>query len=130
MPLPITALYVALMALISTWLSTGAARARGAAKVAVGDGGNTARLVAMRRQANFVEYVPLLMVMFAVLELNGAGAALLHGLGIALVIGRVVHPFGLNAENPATPGRIAGAGLTLVVTLVAAGVLLYTFFVA
>jgi len=53
------------------------------------------------------------------LEFGGAPENLVHGLGIALVVARVVHPFGLRAGvGPSIP-RVIGALTTWVVLLVA-----------
>jgi uncharacterized protein len=41
---------------------------------------------------NAAEYVPLALVLMLILELNGASAAWLHVLGIALVVGRLPTP--------------------------------------
>lgn len=121
MPIPITSLYLVVFALFACVLSTFPGRLRGSTGISIGDGGNPELLLAMRRQANFVEYVPYLMTMFAALELNGAGAAWLHGLGIALFVARVCHAVGLKADSIQSPLRGIGAGGTFLITLVAAG---------
>ena len=124
-PLPITALYLALFCLFASYLAFGPGKLRGMEGISVGDGGRPDLLVAMRRHGNFVEYVPYFMIMFAVMELNGSSAMLLHGLGIGMVVARICHAVGLGEE--VTPLRGAGAGLTFVISLIAAGVLGYQF---
>ena len=79
----------------------------------------------MRKHGNFVEYVPYFMIMFTVMELNGASALLLHGLGIAMLASRICHAAGLKEE--VTPLRGVGAGGTFLVSLIAAGTLAYQF---
>jgi len=123
--LPISALYLGVFCLFAAYLSFLPGKIRGTERISVGDGGRMDLLIAMRRHANFVEYVPYFMLMFAVLELNGAPATLLHGLGIAMVVSRVCHAAGLKEE--VTPLRGVGAGGTFVISLIAAGVLLYQF---
>lgn len=125
-PVPITALYLAIFAVFSGVLAFPAGRIRGAEGISIGDGGRPDLLLAMRRHANFVEYVPMLLIMFAVLELNGASAMLLHGLGVALIIARVLHAIGLKADRT-TAARGIGAGGTLLITIIAAGVLITQF---
>ncbi|MGI9430595.1 MAG: MAPEG family protein, partial [Myxococcota bacterium] len=115
MPVPITALYLALFAVFSGLLAFPAGRLRGSTGISIGDGGNPDLLLAMRRHANFVEFVPLLLVMFAALELNGASAAVLHGLGVALIVARVCHAVGLDKDSMASPLRGIGAGGTLLI---------------
>lgn len=127
MPIPITALYLAIFAVFSGILAFPAGKIRGATGISVGDGGNLDLLLATRRHGNFVEYVPLLLIMFAALELNGASAALLHGLGLALLAARICHAVGIKKDTIANPLRGVGAGGTLLITLIAAGVLAWQF---
>ena len=127
MPVPITALYVAIFAVFSFVLASVPGRMRGGLGISVGDGGNPELLLAMRRHGNFLEYVPILLVMFAVLELNGASAALLHGLGVALFVARVLHAMGLKGDTVANLPRGIGAGGTALITAIAAGNLIYQF---
>ena len=73
MPLPITALYAGVLALILTWLSSGAGLMRGKTKIPYGDGGDAQLLEKMRRHGNATEYVPIAVILLGILELNGAG---------------------------------------------------------
>jgi uncharacterized membrane protein YecN with MAPEG domain len=130
MPVPITAFYAALLTLIAIVLTQFVGQARLAAGVALGDGGNSTLLVAMRRHANFTEHVPLALILLALIELNGAGAALMHSLGIVLVASRIVHPFGLHHEDMRRKARLIGALGTLLVSVVAAAVAGYQGFTA
>ena len=126
MPVPITALYLAIFALFASFLAFLPDKIRGSEGISIGDGGRPDLLLAMRRHANFVEYVPYFMIMFAALELNGASAGLLHGLGIAMIASRVLHAVGLGESIRSLPRGI-GAGGTLLCILVAAGTLFYQF---
>ena len=53
--------------------------------------------------SNFVEYVPLGLLLCLLLEIKNSPPVVLHGLGSALILGRVLHAFGSN--------RMAGSGL-------------------
>ncbi|MEM1141739.1 MAG: MAPEG family protein [Pseudomonadota bacterium] len=66
----------------------------------------------MRAQANFVETVPLAIVLLIVMEFLGATPVWLHALGSALVIGRIAHYLGLSGLGPAA-FRPLGMILTL-----------------
>ncbi|MEE2915006.1 MAG: MAPEG family protein, partial [Pseudomonadota bacterium] len=92
---------------------------RGKTKISIGDGGNQEMLLAMRRHANFVEYVPLALIIIAMMEMNRAPDHAIHGLAGALVVARIAHAFGLHHSNIMTGGRIGGAMLTALVTVVA-----------
>ena len=55
-----------------------------------------------------------------IFEINGGSAAWLHGLGIALVIGRLAHAQGLSQSAGTSAGRLVGNVLTWAVILLAA----------
>ena len=120
MPLPVTALYAALLALVGVTLQQLVGRERLRAGVPLGDGGDPRLLAAMRRQANFVEQVPIALLLLGIVELNGASATWLHALGATLLVSRVVHPFGLDAADMRRLPRLLGALGTLLMVLAAA----------
>jgi uncharacterized membrane protein YecN with MAPEG domain len=118
--IPITTLYVAIHGLIILGMAVFVARRRGAAKISLGDGGNESLLAAMRVQGNYGEYAPIALMMILVLELMGGTPLLLHGLGIALTIGRLAHWQGLASSTGTSVGRAIGTSLTFLVILVGA----------
>lgn len=97
---PLGAIYLAL------WMDI--ARTRGAMKVSIGDAGDTTLLLRIRRHGNFVEWVPMVLIMMMLGEGLGAPAIYLHVSGALLLLGRMVHPFGLKADNAAHPLRYVG----------------------
>jgi hypothetical protein len=109
MPVPITTLYAALQGLVMFGLLIPLGRLRARTQVSIYDGGNPELGVAIRRHANWTEFVPFALLLLLLLELNGAPTALLHGLG-ATVMNK--------------PLRSIGAGGTLLVILVAVVALL------
>jgi uncharacterized membrane protein YecN with MAPEG domain len=114
---PITTITIAAaLALINLWLSIRTGQARTAAKVSIGDGGDPRLMARMRAHANFIEYVPIALILMALIDVYGHNSRLLWLLGIALVIARVLHPFGMDRPSP-NPFRITGILLTYVVTL-------------
>ena len=119
MPVPITALYAALQGLLVIALEMPIGRLRAQTNVSIYDGGNTALAAAIRRHANWAEHVPFVLLLMALLELNGASAALLHFLGLALLASRIAHPFGLDPAQMRRPLRAVGALGTLLVSVVA-----------
>lgn len=125
MLLPTVALYAGLLALTGQFLASVVGTTRGRLKIPLGDGGKPELIVANRRHMNFVENVPILITLLAVIELNGAPKLWIHVMGVALVAARLVHPFGLNMDNMSSPARIFGAAVTALVTLAAAAILLW-----
>ncbi len=109
------AFYAGLNGLILMWLSINVGQVRSRERVSMGDGGNARVIRAMRGQANFVEYVPVCLIQLVLMAGLGAPLWLLHPLGIALTLGRLLHGWHfIQADAPAWQ-RGAGAILTAVV---------------
>jgi uncharacterized membrane protein YecN with MAPEG domain len=115
-----TALYASLLGLLAVGVAFPAGMLRGKLNISVGDGGNPDLLLAMRRHANFSEWVPLALILIALLELNRASPRGLHILGAALLIARLMHAFGLKSDSMKNIGRGIGAMATALVTVAAA----------
>ncbi len=119
MQVPITALYAGILAIYSIWLSSRAGLMRGKTGISILHGDNMELAEKMRRHGNFTEYVPIVLILIGVLELNGGPAIFLHSLGAALVIARVAHAKGLYHDNISHPLRAVGAAGTALITVVA-----------
>ena len=119
----ITAFYASLLALILVGLSGWVIAGRGAKNTMLGDGGDATMTRRIRAHANFIEYVPLALLIIALLEGSGASRGFVRFLLIILFIARILHPFGMIAPDK-TPQQLAcrGGGIagTLLVILVAA----------
>ncbi|MCS6759577.1 MAG: MAPEG family protein [Candidatus Devosia euplotis] len=57
----------------------------------------------IRQHGNFIEWVPLTLVLMILAEAQGIDALWLHAAGVLLLIGRLAHPFGLKIDNAAHP---------------------------
>jgi uncharacterized membrane protein YecN with MAPEG domain len=99
-------------------LSLRVSQARGLAKVSLGDGGDPLLLARMRAQANFTEFVPIILIMFGLIEANltpgGTGLLLLGITGVLLILVRIAHAIGMATSVP-TLGRKVGAGGTFLI---------------
>lgn len=116
----VTPLYAGLLGLLLLVLSYLVSRQRRKHRISIGDGGVPALQAAIRVQGNFTEYVPVALILLALLELSHHSLYLLHVLGAALVIGRVLHAYGLTVKpHGASPGRLVGVLLTWLVILIA-----------
>ncbi|TGD94607.1 MAPEG family protein [Methylobacterium nonmethylotrophicum] len=123
----LTAAYGAVLALLFAGLSAWVMARRLSANVLHGDGGDAVLLHRARSQANFAEYVPLILLLVGLLEAQGASRVLVHGLLVVLLVGRVLHPFGMTAPaNSARQFACRGGGIlaTFAVLVVAALALL------
>lgn len=123
----VSPLYVGLCALIFLMLSALVIRRRAVRGVWFGDGGHADLQRAIRVQANFVEYTPLALLVIVVLEVAGYRAWLIHTLGVALVVGRLVHAWGLTRSGEASFGRFVGTNLTFLVLFVGGALLIWCF---
>jgi hypothetical protein len=83
----------------------------------------------LRVQANFVENVPLALILLLLLELNGTPPEILHGFGISLVILRVLHAWGLSRNEGANYPRLIGAQGTFMLLSVMGVALIYGFLI-
>ena len=121
----VTPLYAGLLAIWFLVLSAMVIRFRRAGRVSLGDGGNQSLLRAIRGHANFAEYVPLALLLMAILEISRFSIYLLHALGITLVVARLLHGFALTFMPHFRFGRRAGAVLTFAVLIIEAVLCLY-----
>ena len=114
----ITALYAGLLGLMSVAIAVAVGRVRASTGISVGDGGNLELIAAMRRHANFIEFVPLALILIGLLELDGVGSTAIHALGAGLVFARVCHAVGFRTDDSLKALRPIGAiGSTLVLVI-------------
>ena len=127
MQVPITLLYAGIFGIFALVLSFGAGSFRGKTGISVlhGEPQNMELAERVRRHQNFLEYVPLLLILMAAIELNGGSGTLLHVVGSLLILARIAHAVGLKHDNMGHVGRLIGAGGTALLTLVAAGYALW-----
>jgi len=120
----VTPLYAGLLAVWFVLLSVRVVglRRRG---IVFGDNGDVGVIRIVRAQANFAEYVPLALLMMGFLEVGRHSIYVLHALGIALVVARLVHGLALSFGWNTRFGRVAGAAITFFVLLVEAALCLY-----
>jgi uncharacterized membrane protein YecN with MAPEG domain len=112
MPLSVTALYAAILALIIVALGINVTVHRVKLQVSLGDGGNPQMRRMIRLHGNAVEYLPLALVLMALYELNGGLHWALHAIGIALVAGRLIQTAAMWGNELPKPGRGIGQVLT------------------
>ena len=87
-------------------------RVRG--RVSMGHGENETLQVRMRAHANLAEHVPLILLLMALVERAGGERLWLQVAAALLIIGRLMHPFGMARPAPNVL-RAGGMMLTWVV---------------
>lgn len=123
MQVPITLLYVSIFAIFALVLSFKAGSFRGKSGISLlfGEPTNMELAEKVRTHQNFLEYVPMFLLVFAAIELNGGSNVFLYVVGDLMIISRIAHAIGLKHDNMGHPGRFIGAAGTALITLVTAG---------
>lgn len=123
----IAGFYVALGALLILALAIRVMWLRNTHRVGLGSGGHEDLARAIRTHANAVEYLPIALLLLVLLALEQTRPDWLHLFGIVLIVARVLHAIGLSAHAGYSFGRMVGAGLTLLVMLAMAILLILRF---
>jgi uncharacterized protein len=119
MTLHITTIYAIILALMMTGLSMAVTMKRAKTGISILHGDNMDLATSMRRFGNFIESVPLGLLLLLLMEVQTATQLWLHASGALLVIGRMAHAAGLDAQNAKSPLRIMGGMLTMVSRMIA-----------
>jgi hypothetical protein len=123
----LTGVYAALLALVFAGLSIWVIAGRAKHRVHHGDGGNDDMNRRIRAHGNFAEYVPLILLLVALLEAGGAGRFTVHALLLPLLAARLMHPIGMVAPVASLQQGIfrgIGASVTMLILVVASVLLL------
>ena len=107
----IVTIYAAVYTLIILWLSLKVINNRRKFRVLLGDGGVQELQIAMGTHSNATEYLPIGLLLLAVLELNGAWGWLIHLFGVILIVGRGYHINGMFTQR--LKYRVLGMQITI-----------------
>ena len=119
----ITALYAGLLATLLFILSIRVIGLRGNPAfsfIAHGKGEKELLQRAIRAHGNFTEYVPMMLILLAFLELSEVSELKLHLLGGSFLLGRVMHGICMGFMRSSMLLRVGGTALTLFPLLAAA----------
>ncbi|WP_395354947.1 MAPEG family protein [Vibrio sp. D3] len=111
----ITALYASILAILIIWLAVQVIKQRRLNQIAYADGGVEALQIARSAQSNATEYIPITLILMALLEFNSAYPIWIHLTGIIFVIGRIIHARGILKED--LKRRVRGMQVTFLVIL-------------
>jgi hypothetical protein len=113
----ITGFYAGLLGLIFVALSISVIIKRNQAKISLGEGENTDLIKRIRMHGNFAEYVPFILVLMGFMEFVAVSPMLLHILGAATVLSRLLHIYALSDPHKRIPMRAAAMVVTFSVIL-------------
>jgi uncharacterized membrane protein YecN with MAPEG domain len=120
MILPITLTLTGAAAILLIWLASRVSRVRRQFRIGLGDGGNEALLRRIRAHGNYVENMPIVLILIGLLELAGGDRRILWAAGIAFILGRIAHAFGMDQPSPSRL-RMIGMGLNALILVGLAG---------
>jgi uncharacterized membrane protein YecN with MAPEG domain len=121
----VTPLYAGLLAFWFLLLTLRVVQERHDTKVSLGDGGNPTLQRRIRGHANFAEYVPLALLLLAILELSRFSLYVIHALGLMLLLGRLLHGYAFAFRTQFRFGTFWGVLLTVLVLAIEALLCLY-----
>lgn len=116
----ITAFYAGLSALLLLFLSVRVMLHRRRARIGLGDNGDRVLIRLIRAHGNAVEILLPGLVLLLVLELLAIAPLWLHLFGAALLIGRLLHAWGVSRSGGTSFGRLWGMVLSWLSILVMA----------
>ena len=121
----ITPLYAALLALFFVFLSFTTIKQRVKSQVGIGSGTDPLLERKIRVHANFAEYIPLCLLLMYFVEQqimatvgsNSKAILWVHLIGVLLLIGRLLHAFGVSQLNEKLIYRQSGMAITFTVII-------------
>lgn len=116
MLLPITLTMAGASTLINAWLGWRCSQVRHARKILTGDGGDPLMIARMRAQANFVENTPFFLILVGLIEFARGPQTWLWLVGIAFLIARILHAFGMDRPTSNAP-RMLGIVMSMIVLI-------------
>ena len=114
----VTGLYAGIFGLILIGLSILVIKERYKKRVSFGENNDLELTVVSRAQGNFTEYVPIFLILLALLESANVSWTFLHIFGIVFLISRISHAYSIlcySPENKTLPFRAIGMVGTLTV---------------
>ncbi|MFP3976972.1 MULTISPECIES: MAPEG family protein [Marinobacter] len=126
MLLPVTGVFAAVLGILMLVLSGYVVKFRLKYKKGIGVTDDADFQAAVRAHGNLVEYAPIGLIMLGIAEMNGVASGLIYWTGMALVVGRLLHAWGMiNGHGEEHKARALGMVLTWLSMLVAAILLLW-----
>lgn len=121
MTFEITAVYAALLGIIWAALNIPISVYRSKSKIALGHQDDAILLARIRREGNFIETVPLALILLALAEAGGLGAMWLHISGGVLLAARIAHPLGIagGLTNPLRMFGALGTKISMLISIIA-----------
>ena len=123
----VTPMYAAVIGLVFTLLSIRTLRLRRRFGIAIGPGDELILEKAIRAHGNFAEYVPIALLLLILVEFRTENPMLIHGLGLLLIAGRLIHAYGISQMDEKFRFRVAGMAMTFAAIISSSLLILGTY---
>ena len=124
MTLSVTPLFAGLLIVLQVLMTAFVGLYRVKSGIEFLDGGDVTMTRRMRAHGNFIETVPIALLVMLLAELSGAPGALLWSGGAVLLAGRLLHAYTIMRHGTA-PGRAIGMAMTTLPMAVLGGYLVW-----
>ena len=119
-----TALWSGLSVLLLVVLSFRTSFTRKRLRVSFGDGGDPQMTAASRAFGNAAEYIPPCLAILVLMALLDFQSIWIHAVGSTMLLGRILHAWGLSQSKQPSLGRTSGMILTQLALIGGAGALI------
>ncbi len=123
----ITGFYAGLLGLWLAFLYLYVVNGRMKYKIGLGDGGLEQLTKRIRIHGNFVETVPYLLILMAILEDTEHSIYLLHAYGIGIILTRILHFIAISRTSKGSNTRLASGILTITLIVIASILLISNY---
>lgn len=124
---PITVLYAIVLVLIKLLLVWRVVQLRQRYNLGLGEGAHRDLQVAVRSHGNYMEAMPLMLILLFMAEMNGVAVMALHAVGLVFIASRLLHAIGMvQGRGNYDPRRVIGVVGTWLALLSLCGFLLYS----
>lgn len=125
-PPVVTAACAALVGLLAAFLTVRVIIHRGRFKVDTGNGDQAELARSIRAHGNLIEHAPIALLLIGFAEMLQAPTLAVIGLGGVMLLGRLASAWGLSHSlHMESKARQSGAGMTVLVLLIASLLVLY-----
>jgi uncharacterized membrane protein YecN with MAPEG domain len=129
MILPITGVFAAVIGVLLLVLSAVVVKYRIKYGKDIGTTEDLDFKAAVRAHGNLMEYAPLTLLMLGIAELNGVSSGFIYWVGMAFVLGRILHAWGMfQGQGGPHKARMVGILLTWATILITAVLLLHNVY--